>query len=339
LAVNNGDTTGEFLEVLSKAKRVLLTTHARPDGDALGSVAALALALRAAGKHTEQLLLTHLPSKYRFVFADAGLDHHDAERGTGIPALTGFDTVIVADTGTWSQLPGMELRLSQFGGRVAVIDHHKTQEPWGNVRVVDTSVSSAAELVCRVLRRGGYAITREIAQAVYVGIVSDTGHLQFSNTTPTALRMVADLMETGIDTDRVYQLLTQSERAPRLRLQARAHASLELHADNRLAVMTVLASDFAEVGADVPDTENIVNFPLAIATVEMALLVTEPPAVEGKPQPIRVSCRSKGRIDVARFAEPFGGGGHARASGLKLPQPLGEAKAAVVRAAIGAVVS
>jgi phosphoesterase RecJ-like protein len=121
-------------------------------------------------------------------------------------------------------------------------------------------------------------------------------------------------MEAGVDTDRMYQRLYQNERVQRLWLQTRAQQSLELFCDNRLAVMNLGKSDFEQTGAKVPDTENVINIPLQIASVEVSLLLVEPVDFG----PIRVSLRSKGSVDVARFAERFGGGGHARAAGLKL---------------------
>lgn len=305
-------------------------------------MAAMALALRSKGKQTEQLLLSHLPSKYEFVFDDAGLTHRDAERGLGggIPDWHSeeghFDTWVVVDTGTFSQLPGMEAAIPAFeqrGGTVLILDHHKTQEPWGTERLVDVTASSAAELVWRTIKQWGVAPTRQIAAAVYVGVVTDTGWFQFSNTQPSTMRLAAELMEIGVDTDAIYQRLYQCEREARVRLQTRAMNSLEILAGGKLAVMRVSKEDFAAAGAQVPATENLINVPLQIATVEMSILAVETP--EGGP--IRVSCRSKGKVDVAKFAEQFGGGGHARASGLKVAGTLGEAVDKVTAAAVSAI--
>jgi phosphoesterase RecJ-like protein len=135
-------------------------------------------------------------------------------------------------------------------------------------------------------------------------------------------------MEAGVDTDRMYQMLYQNERPERVALQTRAMQSLELLADGRLAVMTVRKKDFEDTRAGVPDTENLINIPLQIRTVEVALLITEPRDFG----PVRVSLRSKGQVDVAKFAEQFGGGGHARASGLKIDGTLDAAHAKVVDA-------
>ena len=131
-----------------------------------------------------------------------------------------------------------------------------------------------------------------------------------------------------MDTDRLYQLVYQNERKERVSLQTRVMQSMELMLGDRLAVMTVTKQDFEQTGAQVPDTENVINTPLQIVTVEVAILITEPRDFG----PIRVSLRSKGQVDVAKFAEQFGGGGHARASGLKLEGTLASAKQAVVNA-------
>ncbi|MGE5611333.1 MAG: DHH family phosphoesterase, partial [Bacillota bacterium] len=144
------------------------------------------------------------------------------------------------------------------------------------------------------------------------------------------LRLAAKLMEAGVDTDRMYQALYQNERAERMALQTRAQQSLELLAGGKLAVMSILKKDFDESHANVPDTENLINVPLQIATVQVSMLITEPRDAG----PVRVSLRSKGQVDVARFAERFGGGGHARASGLKLDLGFQAAHGQVVKAMV-----
>src|SRR5436190_1198366 len=223
------DSYQETIDRLRGCKKILVTTHVRPDGDALGSTAAMVLGLRKVGIESEVLLLSHLPRKYAFIFNELGVSHIDAENG--IP--TTFQ-----------------------------LDHYDA------------------------------------------------------------------LM--GVDTDRIYQALYQNERAERLALQTRAQESLELLVDGRLAVMMVRKKDFQDTKANVPDTENLINIPLQIATVEVALIITEP-LDSG---PVRISLRSKGQIDVARFAEQFGGGGHARASGLKIPSSLADARNQVVAAMV-----
>jgi phosphoesterase RecJ-like protein len=222
--------------------------------------------------------------------------------------------MLVADTGTWSQLPGLRERIADWKAPRIVLDHHLTQENWADLKLVVTEAAAAGEIAAELIEQWDIPIDSGMATALYVAIASDTGWFQFSNTRPFTHRLAATLIEKGVDTDRIYQMLYQNERAERVALQTRAMQSLELLADGRLAVMRVAKTDFEQTHARVPDTENLINAPLQIRTVEVSILVTEPP--EGGP--IRVSLRSKGQIDVARFAEQFGGGGHARASGLKL---------------------
>jgi phosphoesterase RecJ-like protein len=147
------------------------------------------------------------------------------------------------------------------------------------------------------------------------------------------MRLAAKLMEAGVDTDRMYQLLYQNERAERIALQTRAMQSLELLKDGRFAVMRIRKRDFEETSANVPDTENLVNVPLQIRTVEVSIVLTEPRDFG----PIRGSLRSKGQVDVAKFAEQFGGGGHARAAGIKLEGSLDAAHDKVVAAMLKAM--
>ena len=324
-----------IIDALSTRRRVLVTTHVRPDGDALGTSVALVLGLRKRGVAAEFLTLSRLPRKYAFVVRDNDVAHHDAEQGwpAALADLSRFDALVVCDTGTWSQLPGLRDRVSGWDVPKLVLDHHLTQEEWATAKLVVTEAAAAAEVVAELLDRWDVPLDPAMAAALFLGIASDTGWFQFANTRPYTLRLAARLIEAGVDTDRMYQLLYQNERAERVALQTRAQQSLELLAGGRLAVMRVSKRDFDETRADVPDTENLINIPLQIRTVQASVLLTEPK--EGGP--VRVSLRSKGQVDVARFAERFGGGGHARASGLKIDGTLERAHDAVVSAMIEAL--
>jgi phosphoesterase RecJ-like protein len=323
------DAGGAILAVLGQCRRVLITTHVRPDGDALGACAAMALGLNRKGIDGEILLLSHLPSKYAFIFHDNQIAWHDVESGWPQPySLERFDALLVVDTGTWSQLPGLRERLDGWPRPRLVIDHHLTQEDWADHKLVHTHAAAAGEIVAELLVRWDVPIDRHIATALFLAIASDTGWFQFSNTGPQTMRLAATLMEAGVDTDRIYQLLYQNERPQRLALQTRAQESLELLADGRVAVMRIGREDFARTGAAVPDTENLINVPLQIRTVEVSILLVEP-LDQG---PIRISLRSKGAVDVAAFAEQFGGGGHARAAGLKIADTFQNAHDRVVAA-------
>jgi phosphoesterase RecJ-like protein len=323
------DTYQRIIDTLSRSKRVLVTTHVRPDGDALGAVAATVLALRRQKIDAEALLLSRLPRKYAFVFQENAVPFIDVETAWPEPfPRERFDALLVMDTGTWSQLPGLKERVAGWNVPKLVVDHHLTQEDWADVKLVVTEAAAAGEIAAELFDQWGIEFDEPIASALFLAIASDTGWFQFSNTRPYTMRLAARLMEHGVNTDRMYQHLYQNERAERLALQTRAQQSLELLLDGRLAVMRVTKKDLDETGANVPDTENLINIPLQIRTVEVSLLFTEPRDAG----PVRVSLRSKGQIDVARFSEPFGGGGHARAAGLKLETSFQQAYDRVVSA-------
>jgi phosphoesterase RecJ-like protein len=323
------DPSEQILSTLARCKRVLVTTHVRPDGDALGTAGAMVLGMRQKGIDAEVLLLSHLPTKYSFIFKDHGIASTDVESGwpEQFP-FAKFDALLVVDTGTWSQLPGLRERVAGWDAPRLVVDHHLTQEDWATTKLVRTDAAAAGEIVAELLERWGVTFDAAIASCLFLAIASDTGWFQYSNTRPQTMRLAAKLMEAGVDTDRMYQLLYQNERAERVALQSRALQSLELLKDGRLAVMRVRKQDFEETKANVPDTESLINLPLQIRTVEVSLLFTEPK----DPGPVRVSLRSKGQVDVARFAEPFGGGGHARAAGLKVDGDFDAAHDKVVAA-------
>ena len=295
----------------------------------LGSTTAMVLGLRQKGIDAHVVLFSHLSSKYAWIFRENAIEYTDVESGwPDLLRLAEFDALLVVDTGTWSQLPGLREKIAGWEVPKLVLDHHLTQEDWASQKLVVTAAGAAGEIVAELLQQWDVTIDKPIATALYLAIVADTGWFQYSNTRPYTLRLAAMLMEAGVDTDSLYKLLYQNERAQRIALQAMAQQSLDLRAGGKLAVMQVSRDDFAAAGANVPDTENLINLPLQIRDVAVSIVLVDPPTGGA----IRVSLRSKGQVDVARFAEQFGGGGHARAAGLKLETTLDEARHRVVSA-------
>ena len=230
--------------------------------------AAMVLGLRKKGIDAEVLLLSHLPTKYAFIYRENDIPHHDVETrlAGGLRRSTGSTRSSCVDTGTWSQLPGLKERIADWEVPKLVIDHHLTQEDWADVKLVVTEAAAAAEIVGRVARRVGRHDRQARSRRRFTSASSATP-AGSSSPTParTRMRLAARLMEAGVDTDRLYQLLYQNERAERVALQTRALQSLELLQDGRLAVMRMPQADFDETGANVPDTENLINVPLQIA--------------------------------------------------------------------------
>src|SRR5437764_3641118 len=241
------DDYQRIIDTVKPCKRVLVTTHVRPDGDALGSSAAAVMGMKKLGIDSEVLLLSHLPTKYSFVFKEQNIPYIDVEKSWPDSFdMNRYDALLVVDTGTWSQLPGLKERVENWPRPKLVVDHHLTQENWADPKLVDTSAAAAGEIIAEVLRRWGVEFDRQIATVLYVAIASDTGWFQFSNTRPFTMRLAATLMEKGVDTDSIYQHLYQNERAERVVLQCRVMQSLQLLADGRLAVMHISTHDFAE---------------------------------------------------------------------------------------------
>src|SRR5262249_21374516 len=157
---------------------------------------------------------SHLPRKYAFIFKENQIPDIDVEKGFPSDfSLDCYDALLVIDTGTWSQLPGLQEHVLKFNKPKLVIDHHLTQENWADLKLVVTEAAAAGEIVAELLSQWEIPFDRPIATALYLALVSDTGWFQFSNTRPYTLRLAASLMETGIDTDRMYQALYQNERA------------------------------------------------------------------------------------------------------------------------------
>jgi phosphoesterase RecJ-like protein len=183
-----------------------------------------------------------------------------------------------------------------------------------------------------LLLRWGVKLDAELAQPLYTAMATDTGWFAFSNTTAKTMRLAAQCIEAGVEPNLLYQRLYQSERSRRMKLHASGYASLELLADERIAVMHLTAADFARTGTKLPATEDLVNWPMAIGAVELSVFCCETPeSPDGRPT--KVSFRSKGRVDCSKLAGTFGGGGHARAAGAKIDAPLAEARQRVIEAA------
>jgi phosphoesterase RecJ-like protein len=242
------------------------------------------------------------------------------------------DVVVVMDTCAAAQLESVTAGLLRRREKVVVIDHHATCEEIGAVQWLDSSAAAAGVMAGEVIEALGWPVDGGVAEALTVAITSDTGWLRFANTDARCLRAVARLQEAGVRMDRLFMRLFQCDRPQRLRLVTRVLQSLELHCGNRLATMVIRKEDFDQTGALPEETENLVNEALRMGCVETAILLVQN---EGK---VRVSLRSRDEVDVSAIAARFGGGGHARAAGIRsemdidqLKQKLVEACAAVLR--------
>ena len=301
---------------LEQCRRPLLITHRRPDGDALGPVAALALLLREWGQDPRPTLFERCPARYAFLadltpWYDWG---HDRAR-----LVAECDAVVILDTCALPQLEPVAAYLPR-APRTLVIDHHATRDPLaqrpGDLCLCDETAGAVALLVAEWMKTTDVRLTPAIATGLLVGLGTDCGWFRFTNTDARMLRMAADLCEAGAPLHALYRAIYEQDPPAKLRLLARMLQSLELHAGGKLVVLTLRKADFAAAGADHTMTDDLVNEPGRLAGLEATLLFTE--EHDGR---VHINLRSKNTLDVAALAASFGGGGHPRAAGAR---PLGK---------------
>lgn len=326
----------DIVESLRTAESLLLLTHVHPDGDGLGAMIALSQAARAAGKTAQPMIFEWVPWRYTFLFKELGeetIRYTDAFDEHAKKA----DKIVILDTSSRSQLGDLAEKLEPLRDKILVIDHHVTNDDVGAVQWIDTSAAAVGVMTLELLDALDWPMDDLSNLALATAVVSDTGWLRFSNTDNRCLQAMARLVQRGVKTDELYRRIYECDRPERLRLLQRILASLELHCDGRLAVMAIRKKDFAETGARPDETENFVNEAMRLADVEVAILLTEPPEGAPNDENIRVSLRSRAKVDVAKLAKQFGGGGHARAAGLRENTNLDDLKARLIQVATKAI--
>jgi phosphoesterase RecJ-like protein len=295
-------------DALRSHDRFLLVTHENPDGDALGSLLATKLALDQLGKDSEMYLYgdAPLPREYGFMGLDGLLRElpDDAE-----------ERVLVAlDCANESRM-GPVPELLERAPLTLDIDHHHDNSRFGDVNLVVGDASSTGEVLRDVFAELDVVLTPEIAEALYIAVVTDTGRFQYTNTTPKALRLAAELVEAGADVHRVFQGVYESVEFAKLKLLARALERAQVYEGGRLVVSHLLRSDFTDLNAPEAYSEGLIDYLRAVEGAEMAALIREPPRHEGPRR--RVSLRSSNdELDVSAIARKSDGGGHRQAAGF-----------------------
>jgi phosphoesterase RecJ-like protein len=295
-------------DALRSNDRFLLVTHENPDGDALGSLLATKLGLDSLGKDSRMYLYgdAPLPREYGFMELDGLLREPPADAAGRV--LVALDCAnedrIGPDTGLIDTAP---LTLD--------IDHHHDNSRFGDINLVVGDASSTGEVLRDIFAELDVDLTPEIAEALYIAVVTDTGRFQYTNTTPKALRLAAELVEAGADVHRVFQGIYESVEFAKLKLLARALERAQVYEGGRLVVSYLLRSDFTELNAAEAYSEGIIDYLRAVEGAEMAALIREPPRREGPAR--RVSLRaSTDELDVSAIARKSGGGGHRQAAGF-----------------------
>jgi phosphoesterase RecJ-like protein len=287
--------------------RFTLTTHENPDGDALGSLLATKLAFDQLGKDSVMVLHSDapLPGEYGFMPL--------AELLRRWPEDVSERVLVALDCANESRIGDDEIL-----GRVPLtldIDHHHDNTRFGDVNLIVPDASSTGEVLRDLLRALELELTPDIAEALYIALVTDTGRFQYTNTTPKALRLAAELVEAGANVHRVFQGVYESVQFAKLKLLARALDRAQIYEGGRIVISYLLRTDFAEVGAAEPYSEGIIDYLRAVEGADMAVLIREPPRADGPTR--RVSLRaSVDELDVSAIARKSGGGGHRQAAGF-----------------------
>src|SRR5215210_2686682 len=295
-------------EAIRAGERFLVTTHENPDGDALGSMLATRLALEQLGKDVQMVLVgdAPLPGEYAFMKLGGLLRR--------LPDDTEQRILVAVDCANESRL-GPDPEVLQLAPQVVDIDHHHDNTRFGDLNVIDATASSTGELLRDLFRELDVAITPEIAEALYIALVTDTGRFQYTNTTPKSLRLAADLVDAGADLHRIFQGVYESVQFAKLKLLARALERAQVYEGGRLVVSYLVRDDFHQVGAAEPYSEGIIDYLRAVEGADMAVLIREPPRSGGPAR--RVSLRaSRDELDVSAIARKSGGGGHPQAAGF-----------------------
>lgn len=296
-----------ILEVIRAGERFLVCSHSRPDGDAVGSMLAMGMLLERLSKRADLMSADRIPGSFRDL-PGAG----DIQCGTRVRGP--YDAVILleCDGLDRSKLNGLE----EFF--LVNIDHHATGRTFGHVNWIDRDAASVGELVYRLIRAAGVPLTPEMASCLYITVLTDTGGFCYGGTRASTFALAHDLTSAGANPIKLAQEVYFSTATSKLLLLGAALSSLKR--EGKLAWMSVTHQDMVRTCAAEEDCEGIVNYAISIAGVEAAVFLRELPE-----RAIRLSLRSKGRVDVASIAASLGGGGHENAAGVTLDGPLSSA--------------
>jgi bifunctional oligoribonuclease and PAP phosphatase NrnA len=298
----------EVAEAIRSHDRFLITTHENPDGDSLGSILAMKLALEQLGKDGVMYLSgeTPLPSEYTFMPLD-GIRRK-------LPDDANERVVLALDCANARRI-GPDPSLLERAPLVIDIDHHHDNTRFGQINVIVASASSTGEVLRDLFELMGIELTPDIAEALYIALVTDTGRFQYANTTPKTLRVAAELVEAGANVHRVFQTVYENVAFAKLKLLARALEHARVYEGGRMIVSHLERSDFEAAGAEEPFSEGIIDYLRAVEGAEIAALIREPPTQNGPLR--RVSLRTRAEdIDVSAIARKSGGGGHPQAAGF-----------------------
>ncbi|WP_294129423.1 bifunctional oligoribonuclease/PAP phosphatase NrnA [uncultured Clostridium sp.] len=302
-------TLSQIAKFILESKKIGITYHVSPDGDAVGSVLALFNALKSLNKDCYIISKDTLSENLKF------LKGSDEITGEITEPVDETDIVVVLDCGN---LERVSANLKEFTGTIVNIDHHLSNDKYGDVNYIDSNAAATAEIVFELLNLMGISFEKEnsvikdIGTCMYTSIVTDTGAYRHSNVTERTHKISAILKKIGVDNTFIYQSLFDNKDFSRIKLIGKALSNMQLILNGKVALLEIDKNFTADLGIDIGDTSDIISYGLQIKGVEVTLLLKE---VEDG---VKASLRAKNYVDVRKIAEVFGGGGHIRASGIKM---------------------
>ncbi|MGD9721531.1 MAG: bifunctional oligoribonuclease/PAP phosphatase NrnA [Pirellulales bacterium] len=315
-----------FQELVRTHDRFLLTSHIRPDCDALGSELGMAGVLEALGKRVT--IVNAQPTPPNLTFIDPGKRLQALGVDVQPSELDEIQVLLVLDTSAWAQLGAMSDVIRASQARKAIIDHHVGEDDIATELFKDSTAEATGRLVLDAARHLGVRVTPEIAQPLFAAIATDTGWFRFGSTSGTTLRAAAELVDAGAVPSEIYAALYEQDSLARLQLRGRILARTQTELGGRLAHTAALKKDFEETGALPSDTEDVINMTLAVAGTEVAVILVEQPTGGFK-----LSFRSRNSaIDCNQVARLFKGGGHKAAAGGFIDAPWPQAQTQVLDA-------
>jgi phosphoesterase RecJ-like protein len=307
-----------IIQTIKAAGRILVTAHTDPDGDAVGSLLAMGLALERLGKQTTLYNESPIPAVYQFLPAVNRIARH-------LKTAADYDAAVVLDCGDPARIGGAGRDVVERVASVINIDHHVSNTGFGSHRLIDGRACATAEIVYRLICALGIPLDKDIATCIYTGILTDTGSFRFSNTNASAFAISREMMEIGVNPFEVAQHVFGSYSLGRIKLLNLALNSIEISHNGKLSLMTITRGMLEETRTQQEDVDGLINYARRIEDVRVAALIQEQingrTAADGRAR-LHVSLRSDGSVDVAALAGTFGGGGHHSAAGFQIESTL-----------------
>lgn len=291
----------EIIGEIKSCSKIGISFHISPDGDSIGSSLALMMALRSLNKNAYILSMEKVPEDLSFLPLSSEIDglHDNIKEGT--------DLVIIVDCGDIKRV-NAQIDIKKRNYKLLVVDHHVTNEMFGDLNFVDIKAAAAAELIYKIIIELGVVLDKSIAECLYTSILTDTGSFKHSSTSPTTHMIAAKLISTGINFSAIHRKLFENIKYNKLRLYGLVFNTMKL-VNDKICILKITNAMIDETGIDNCDTSDIISMGLQIDTAEVALLLKE------NNDGVKISLRSKEIVDVRKVAEKFGGGGHIRAAG------------------------